>query len=528
MLMSLLILIPVLSSVFIYKLPKKVSLVLLWCIQLFLLINVYQFFIHSSMNQPLLEVLGGNDPVLYISLMGNRLSFALLALNTVVFSLIHLFSVKEEFYNNKFMMLCTVLQAVVNGLFLTNDIFNLFVLFELSTVVLTLLVIFQKTKESIYNAIYFIVVQVLSMLFFLFGIAYIYRIFGVLAIDVIASRMIYVDATSLILPASFMFAGIAVKLGFFPLFSWVRVTYKAVSNPFAVQAIQSGIFIKVSIFVFARTFNMFSQTIDFTNILLVLALLTGIITTIKALSQKNPLVMLAFSTISQVSLICVGIILGGIGFEGGMLHAINHGFFKILLFLSFGIVAKNYLTSDINEIRGVFKNMPFVGVMILIGLLSVTGFPFFNGYLSKAMIQSASNAQWVTIALYLINMGTFLYSVKFAKVLFGKSDIQTKPINIFQVISLSLIAIIIIASGIFGENLLHYLFNVTYTMTSNMHIEKLVTYVVMLAIAILAHKFVPVKEDFYKRISGSLTLAHTTFMLLIFFTILMAYGYLAG
>jgi len=526
MLMSLIILIPIISSIFIYKLPFKLANVLVWLVQLFLGYASITLLLNSTMATPILEILGGNDAVLYISLLGNRLSFTFVVLTTIFMSLINLFSFNTSFYNNKFMMLIMVLQGVINGLFLTNDIFNMFVLFEVSTVVLVLLVFFQKNNRSIYNGLYFIIVQVLSMMFFLFGIAYIYRIFGVLAIDQITARIQYVDRVSLILPAAFIFAGIGVKLGFFPLFSWIRVAYMAPSNPITVQAIQSGLFIKTSVYVFARFAFMFEPSLNLNNYLLWVCLITSIAGFIKAISQKNPVMILAFHTVSQVGLMCAGFFLSEKGYHGGMYHAINHAFFKTLLFLATGIIMHHYQTTNIKKIRGVLKNMPFVGVMVIIGILGITGAPFFNGYISKYMIMDGSHPPLIEIALLIINFGTILSFSKFGSMLFGTKEIKGIDISKTSYVSMAIFGLFTLFLGIFGTQIMSFLFESSFDISMASHIEKALTYVGMMIVGILFYKYVLSKTDIlYRSISWSLTLSNTTFMMVLFFSALMLYGY---
>jgi len=528
MLMSLLILIPVLASVFVYKLPFKLANTLLWLVQIFLIVSSISLFINSHMNEYLLQILGGNDSVLYISLRGDRLSFIFVILSGIFFSAIHLFSYKTSFYENKFMMLCMVLQGVINGLFLTNDIFNMFVLFEVSTVVLVLLVYYQKTRTAIYNGLYFMVIQVLSMMFFLFGIAYLYRIFGILSIDGIAARIPYVESTSLILPASLLFVGLAVKLGFFPLFSWIRVAYTAASNPISVQAIQSGLFIKTSVFVLARFAIMFQDVLGYNNILLAISLITSIVGFSKALSQKNPVLILAFHTVSQVGLMCAGFFLSEKSYYGGMYHSINHAFFKTLLFLATGHIMHNYKTTNIKKIRGVLTNMPFCGVMVIIGILGITGAPFFNGYISKYMIMDGQYNIFITAALWIINMGTILSFTKFGTMLFGHKDLVCEPVSITGKAAMIILAVFTLALGVFGTEVMTYLFEQSFSITMGSHIQKSITYILMMLAGFLFYKYVLSRTDIlYRSISGSMNLSNATFAMMIFFVVLMVYGYIS-
>jgi multicomponent Na+:H+ antiporter subunit D len=524
--MATLIFIPILASIILYKTPLRIAKVCVWLVQLVIAFFALRLFLASAMDNKIIEILGGHNSVLYILLAANRLSLVFVCLSILFFSLMFLYTTKDKFYTNKLIMLMLVLQGVINGLFLTNDIFNLFVLFEVSTVVLVLLVMFKDNRTYTYNGIYFLIIQVLSMTFFLFGLAYIYRIFGVLSIDVISERMPLIDKTSLIMPVSFMFAGLFVKLGAFPLFSWVSISYSALSTPIVVQAIQSGLFIKTTVFVFARFAFMFSPSIDYSNLFLAICLISSIVGFVKALSQKNLILILAFHTVSQVGLMCAGFFLSEKGYWGGMYHSINHAFFKTILFLAAGIVITKYQTTDITMIKGVLKNMPFVGVMIIVGILGITGAPFFNGSISKYMIMDGNYFFIINAALWLINMGTILSFTKFSKILFGNSDLVDSKVDIYQQVSMLILAILILIGGIFGTSIMSYLFESYFYVSLNGYIEKGLIYLVMMVIGYFFYKYVLSKSDIlYKNLSGSLSLSNTTFMLVIVFVVLILYGY---
>jgi len=522
--MSLLIMIPVIASIFIYKLPSKLGLCLLWLVELFLLYLSFYYLINTSINQSITEILGGNDPILYISLIGSRNAFVFITLTSIFLPIIHLYALKDSYYNPKFKMLTLVLQGVINGLFLTNDLFNLFVLFEVSTVVLVLLVMFQKTKNSIFNTLYFIVIQVVSMTFFLLGIAYIYRIFGILAIDVITERIHLVPPQSLIMPAALMFTGLGVKLGFFPMFSWIKPTYMSPANPIVVQAIQSGLFIKVSAFIFSRLIFIYSGVSSFHNLLLVITLSTSIIGIIKALSQKNLSLILAFSTVSQVGLISAGFLLSDKAYYGSLLHMINHAFFKALLFLAIGLVTTKYKTTNIDDIRGVLKNMPIVGIMIIIGILSVTGAPLFNGYISKYMIMD-TNHIFLNIVFQLINFGTIVYFIRFSSILFGQSLLDKFPISFNKKASLIVLSILILVFGLFGIQIVSYLFDYSFTISIASHIEKTIIYIIMLVLAYYLNKHVLSSNDYlYQRFNRALSLNNSIALIIVCFMVFMIFG----
>ncbi|HBM81872.1 MAG TPA: hypothetical protein DD426_13740, partial [Clostridiaceae bacterium] len=101
--------------------------------------------------------------------------------------------------------------------------------------------------------------------------------------------------------------------------------------------------------------------------------------------------MLAFSSVSQIGYIIVGIGLATpIGITGGIYHMINHVVFKSLLFLSAGAVYYKTHTTNMDELGGLAKKMPYTTVMFIVGMLSIGGIPPFNGFVSKWLLYKAT------------------------------------------------------------------------------------------------------------------------------------------
>jgi multicomponent Na+:H+ antiporter subunit D len=101
---------------------------------------------------------------------------------------------------------------------------------------------------------------------------------------------------------------------------------------------------------------------------------------------------------------------------GGIMHIINHGVFKTLLFLSAGVIINVYKQRDVTKIRGVLKTHPILSLFMIIGILSITGVPFLNGYVSKSLIKYSINSYNLTYLMYFIDILTIAYFIKLSQI----------------------------------------------------------------------------------------------------------------
>jgi multicomponent Na+:H+ antiporter subunit D len=293
MLMASLILIPVIFGIVLYKLPLKLGKFVLLGVQSYLLALAVFLFLQTENYWQLYTILGGENPILNIVLRGDRLSLLLVIVTNFLFGIGFIYKITDKFFNGKMMLLYLILQGLTTGIFLTDDLFNLFILFEVSTVVTTLLLMFKKEGRVVYDALYYLITQMVSMMFFLFGIGFLYRLFGMLSISGIASLMHDAPASELILPFSFMMAGLCFKLGILPMHSWVSRAYGLNSAPITQLAVMSSIMMKTTLYWTFRFHDLFLPAFDYSRLFIFFAVATSIFAAIKAFSQKDICIMLA-------------------------------------------------------------------------------------------------------------------------------------------------------------------------------------------------------------------------------------------
>ncbi|MCQ2052713.1 MAG: NADH-quinone oxidoreductase subunit L [archaeon] len=212
--------------------------------------------------------------------------------------------------------------------------------------------------------------------------------------------------------ASFLiFGGVIGKSAQFPLHDWLP---DAMAGPTTVSAlIHAATMVKAGVYLTARSFPLFVYNSHMgEQVLLFIGVIggfTAIFAASQALNNMNIKKVLAFSTLSQLGymilalgaggyLMCVGIkngnegliALGASGYIAGVFHMLNHAFFKGLLFLCSGSVIHSTGTEDMRLMGGLIRKMPVTSITMLLGSLSIAGFPLFSGFWSKDMVLEAA------------------------------------------------------------------------------------------------------------------------------------------
>ncbi len=490
------IIIPIIAGVTLYLAPKSVHNIAILCIETpLLMLAVYGLFSANSTGV-IRYVLGADNPILGIELIFGKTNLFLIALLIILFTCGFVYSFKDDFLDGKFILLYFVLQGLLSGIFVSDDLFNLYVLLEVATVIVTILIMFKKDSYAIYDGIIYLFSQILCMLFYLFGIGYMYKIFGVLSISAIRQMLPSVSASELVLPFAFIMTAICLKSALFPLFSWLPRAHGTPSAPSAVSAILSGIYVKNGIYLFSVFIALFKPVIDMSYFFMIIGITTSILGFTFALAQTDIKLILAFSTISQVGLIALGFAIPNeISSMGAMYHIVNHAIFKALLFLGAGAIIKSYGTRDIRLISGVIKNIPVVGYTTLFGVLAMTGAPFFNASVSKYFIQSGTYGTMLEPIIHVMNFGTILTFIKYSKILFGDAQKGAK-LHFSKNAVLCSLAFLCVLTGVFGKEIMNFLFNENLTINIISYAEKAVIYLAMLISGWFIYKYFITKSIF--------------------------------
>lgn len=521
-----LVLLPIIIALIGYLSKTKKVFVLIGVAQFGLFILSMITLFHVLNNDTITVSLGGYPDKIGINLVADSISALFVMLTCFLFSAMLLFNYHKPYMNKLFLFLFLILQGLINGIFLSTDLFNLYALIEVSTVVVSILIMFKKDSRSIYDGMVYLLTNLVSMTFFLFGVGYIYKIFGTVDLTIIKAHIPYVkNVDSLILPYALLITAIGLKSAIMPLFSWLPRAHGTPSAPSIVSAILSGLYVKAGLYLFIRFQDTFYQGLDTSQLFLVLGFLTAVIGFMFALSQTDIKLILAYSTVSQIGLIIFGLSIGSTySYYGAIYHIVNHAVFKSTLFLTAGIIIEEYETRDIRKIRGVFKHMPFVAIITIISILGITGAPLFNSSFSKYLIQKGTLLNnYLEYGLIIINIGTIMSFIRYSTMFFGPSN-QHYKLRFNQKIAISILALICFFGGVFGSFFVNLLFNVNVTLDADYYVNKAIIYALSLLVSYLFYKYIYSHIKFFQSIRAfELSFNQIIFSIVLFFSFLLTY-----
>ncbi len=450
---------PVIVSIIMYLVKKPWIHFLVFPLQAFLAYCLIAYIMALQSSPELaLTIFGGWRQDIAISFYVDYLNLTFMGLTIFFFLIIYYYSFKANYREKKFFFFLTFLQGIVLGLLMTNDLFNLFVFLELISLLVTLLITYKKVEHALKAGLQYLLLSSVAAMFYLIGVLLLYYVFGTINIRLILIGLPEViDSTVIKLAYVMMLTGFALKGAIFPLYAWLPKAHGVAQS--SISALLSGLIVKLALYLILRIHGqMFAVPYGFDQILFYLGFISSLVGVIFAMAQKDIKQILAYHTISQVGLMLIGLsFASGTSFVGGLFHVVNHAIFKGLLFLSAGVIIKVYQTKKVNDIRGLFKTLPWTSILLIIAILSITGAPLFNGFVSKTMIKYAFKDQLGWYALFtLINLGTIVSFSKLIMMFFGKplTPVNISRASITQHIPMSILALSSLAIGIFYQPIL--------------------------------------------------------------------------
>ena len=448
--LAYLVVAPVLLGIFLYLFSTAgISRLVAVLAQLALVGFAFHLFMRTRAEEAL-TIVGGYHGAMGVTLRADNLSGVFILLTAVMFLVATVYSFTQE--NGKFFWLLMFLwQSALIGIFLSRDFFNIFVLIEVVTLVVAILIMFNRDSRSMYDGIIYLMVNIVAIKFYLLGVGYVYRLTGVLDMSMAAEALADGHPPSAqVLPYALIMTTVALKCALMPLFSWLPKAHGTPGAPPAVSALLSGVHIKSGVYLFIRFQEVF-EAVAATEFFLVLGIATGVAGFVLAMSQTDIKLILAYHTVSQVGLIMAGLNMPGhISQTGALYHVFNHAFFKGGLFLGAGLLIKAYGTRDVYSIRGVMRRYPLLGASTVMAVLGITGAPLFNGMVSKYFI--AYGADWLLGgALVFMSLGTIVSFVKYSGMLFGRAEGEAAPIDAHKQLAAFALGLMCFFGGIFGN-----------------------------------------------------------------------------
>ncbi|CDS91904.1 Na(+)/H(+) antiporter subunit D [Sphingobacterium sp. PM2-P1-29] len=314
----------------------------------------------------------------------------------------------------------------LNGAFLTGDIFNLYVFFEVIIISSFVLMTLGGRKAQLEGAVKYMAMNILASTFFLTGIGLLYGISGSLNMADLALIVPKIENRAIVdITATFFLIGFGIKSAIFPLYFWLPSSYH--TPPSAVAAIFGGLLTKVGIYALFRVFTLIFIPNEFIrDLLLVLSILTILTGAFGALIKTNVRRLFSYLIVCHI-----GFMIGGLGMYsklailGAVFYLIHDIMVKTNLFLIAGLIRQMRGSMDMKKLGGLYAEYPKISLLIAIVLFSLAGIPPLSGFWPKIyLLQGAfENAHYFYAgALILGSFITLFVIAKFWSEVFWKKS----------------------------------------------------------------------------------------------------------
>ncbi|MEX2501852.1 MAG: Na+/H+ antiporter subunit D [Trueperaceae bacterium] len=383
------------------------------------LLLVLSLLLLAQVSQHGIQVMqgGGWEAPFGISFVADHLSAimvvisALMALATSVYALSDIDAHRESLgYHPLFQ----VLVAGINGAFLTGDLFNMYVWFEVLLISSFVLLTLGNRRDQLEGGLKYVAVNLVSSMLFLAAIGLTYGLTGTLNMaDLVGALAEAPPALVTMLSMLFLIA-FGIKAALFPLFFWLPASYH--TPPVAISAIFAGMLTKVGVYALIRSFTLlFTHDVAYTHTILLwiagLTMLTGVL---GAAAQNEFRKILSFHIISQIGYMIMGLALyTPLALAGAVFYLVHHIVVKANLFFVAGLARRVGGSFELDRLGGLYRHYPLLGILFLIPAFSLAGFPPLSGFWAKLVVVLAgveAQAWWIVAVALLVGLLT-IYSM---------------------------------------------------------------------------------------------------------------------
>jgi multicomponent Na+:H+ antiporter subunit D len=322
-----------------------------------------------------------------------------------------------------------VLLMGISGAFLTGDMFNLYVWFEVMLIASFVLMALGGERPQMEGALKYVTLNLISSAIFLAAVGVLYGVTGTLNMADLATQLPLIAPGMANTLAMMFLVAFGIKAAVFPLFFWLPAAYH--TPPAAVSAIFAGMLTKVGVYALIRVFTLlFIQDVDYTHlIILVIAAFTMTSGVLGAASQFEFRRVLSFHIISQIGYMIMGLALfSPLALAGAVFYIMHHIIVKANLFLISGAVNRLQGSYQLKKLGGLYRSRVGLAVLFLIPALSLAGLPPLSGFWAKLTIIQAGleQSQYLIVAVALgVGMLTLYSMIKIWNEAFWKAAPET-------------------------------------------------------------------------------------------------------
>jgi multicomponent Na+:H+ antiporter subunit D len=359
---------------------------------------------------------GGWPAPMGITLVADRFAAILLVVAEVTLLAVLVYAVGEpgaERNHVGFQSAYLVLAAGVAASFLTGDLFNLFVAFEMMLTASYVLLTLGGRAEQVRSGMTYIVISLIASTLFVTALALLYSATGTVNMADLAQRLGELPTGVRTTFAVLLLVVFGIKAAVFPLFFWLPDSYPTAPSP--ITAIFAGLLTKVGVYAIVRTqLLLFSEDTRPATLLLVISGATMIVGVLGAIAQDDIRRILSFTIISQIGYMVMGLAFSTLaGVAAVVFSMLHHIIVKTALFLIGGLVDHGNGSSRLSRIGGLVRTAPFLAAMFLLAALGLAGIPPLSGFISKfALIDAGiADGQYAIVAVSLVASLLTLFSM---------------------------------------------------------------------------------------------------------------------
>lgn len=393
--------------------------------------------------------LGNWEPPWGIEYVVDRLSVFMLVIVAGIGALVMPFarqSVEQEVPAERiylFYVMYLLCLAGLMGIAITGDAFNLFVFLEISSLSSYVLISLGRDRRALTGAFNYLIMGTIGATFYVIGVGMLYMMTGTLNMADLAQRLPDILHLKVVEAAlAFLLVGISLKLALFPMHFWLPNAYAFA--PTVVTVFLAATATKVSVYVMIRILytvfggNALFDMLAIDEALVAFGMLSMVAAALVAIFQDNIKRMLAYSSLSQIGYMILGIGLGNVaGLSGGIVHIFNHAIAKAVLFMAVGCVIMRVGAVTIADLAGLGRQMPMTMAAMVVGSLSLIGIPTTVGFVTKwYLIEGAfENGNWLAVAVILLSgLLAIIYSWRIVESAYfqdppaGRKEVREAPI----------------------------------------------------------------------------------------------------